>query len=182
VLTPSSTVVSFGNVAVGSSTSELVTLTNTGNENATISSITVTGHGFGESGSERVTIAPEQAVTVSLSFNPGAAGTVQGSMSVNSNASLVQVSLTGTGFQPNLQHSVALSWQASASQVLGYFIYRGTQASNLAKLNASIDGQTTYTDTTVVGGQTYLYAVTSVGTNNIESAPSVPVSITIPAQ
>ncbi len=183
-LTASSTIISFGNVAVGTSTSELVTLTNTGDANANISSISVSGKGFTESGGQQVTLAPNQSVTVSLNFNPSAAGTAQGSMSVDSNASnsLLQVSLTGTGFQPNVQHSVALSWQASTSQVLGYFVYRGTQTNNLLKLNASIDAQTSYTDSTVAGGQTYLYAVTSVGVNNVESQPSAPVSITIPAE
>jgi hypothetical protein len=132
-----------------------------------------------------VTLTPNESVTVSVNFDPASAAGVQGTLSVSSNASnpLLQIGLVGTGVAaPAVQHSVALNWQASSSQVTGYFIYRGLGQGALSKLSASVDVSTSYTDRSVAGGQTYRYAVTSVDSSNIESAQSSPISITIPSQ
>ena len=184
VLTPSSSTVSFGNVEVGTSTSQLVTLQNTGSSNVVISSVSVTGAGLSASGGTSVTLTPGNSVTVSVNFSPAAAGAVQGSLSVSSNASnsLVQVAVSGTGFVQVVQHVVNLSWQPSTSTVIGYYVYRGASADSLAKLSTAVDSNTNYADNTVASGQTYVYAVSSVDSSYVESSKSAPITVSIPSQ
>lgn len=177
-LTASSMAVSFGNVAVGSSTSELVTLTATGTDNVVIDGVTVSGKGFSTSNKSDVTLTPNQSVTVSINFEPTAAGTDTGKLTIASNGDPMQIGLTGTGVSAS-QHTVALSWQATPS-VIGYNVYRGSQASNLSKVTAALDATTSYKDTNVTNGQTYVYSVTSVDAGNVESPRSSPVTVTIP--
>jgi fibronectin type 3 domain-containing protein len=65
--------------------------------------------------------------------------------------------------------------------VAGYNIYRsGTTGGPYAKLDASTDASTSYTDSSVQAGQTYYYVTTSVGVDGIESAYSSQVSAVIP--
>jgi Abnormal spindle-like microcephaly-assoc'd, ASPM-SPD-2-Hydin len=183
-LSASSTSVSFGNVTVGTSTAQLVTLTDTGNANVSISSVSATGSEFSASGGLNAIVTPNQSVTVSVNFNPTAAGGVTGRLSISSNASNspLQVTLSGTGIAPAVQHSVTLNWQPSTSQVIGYFIYRAKASGGaLSRLNDSADASTNYTDNSVAGGQSYLYAVRSVNSNNVESADSNQVLVTIPS-
>jgi bacillopeptidase F len=52
--------------------------------------------------------------------------------------------------------------------------------SGYAKINSSPVGGLTYTDTTVVDGQTYYYVVTSVDATGDESAYSEDVQMNIP--
>jgi fibronectin type 3 domain-containing protein len=64
--------------------------------------------------------------------------------------------------------------------VVGYFVYRGAGPNpQLSKLSGAVNA-TTYTDSAVVGGQTYTYAVTAVDANNVESVLSTTVTVTIP--
>lgn len=183
-LSANSTNVNFGNVTVGMSTAQLVTLTDTGNANVSISSVSATGSGFSASGASNVILTPSQSVTVSVNFSPTAAGGVTGKLSVVSNASNspLQVALSGTGVAPTVQHSVTLTWQASTSPVIGYFVYRGTPSGGaLSRLNASAETSTSYTDGSVAGGQSYVYAVKAVDSGNVESSYSNQVSVTIPS-
>jgi hypothetical protein len=183
-LSASSTSVDFGNVTVGTSTSQLVTLTDTGSANVTISSVSATGSGFSASGASNVILTPNQSVTVSVNFSPPAAGGVTGKLSISSNASNspIQVALSGTGVTSAVQHSVTLSWQPSSSPVIGYFVYRGTSSNGtLSRLNASAQPSTSYTDRGVASGQTYLYAVRAVDSSYVESPYSNQVSVTIPS-
>src|SRR5690242_9399652 len=181
-LVPSATKVAFGRVAVGASTSQLLTLTNMGNVNVRIARVSASVKGFSVSGGSKVVLAPSQAVTVSVGFNPDIAGKAHGSLSVTSDAlgdSLVQIALSGNG-DATSKHSVALKWQASP-QAIGYFIYRGSKGSGaLSKLNVALDGSTSFIDSAVVGGETYEYAVTSVNSSNIESMASNRTTVTIP--
>ena len=183
-LSPSSTQVSFGNVAVGSSTSQLVTLTATGSTNVTISSVTESGAGFSVSGGSNVTLTPNQSVTLSVGFQPSAAGADTGTLLVSSNAanSTLQIALSGSGVAASGNHSVALSWQASTSPVVGYFVFRGSSSADLSQLNATADSATSYTDQSVANGQTYVYAVKSVNSSNAVSGLSNLVTVTIPNQ
>jgi hypothetical protein len=175
--------VNFGNVTVGTSAAQVVTLTDTGNANITISAVSAAGPGFSASGGSGVTLIPNQAVIVSVNFDPTGAGGMQGSLSISSNASnpTLQVGLLGGGIAAAVQHSVNLNWDPSASSVIGYFVYRGTTADNLVSLIATVDPVNSYTDSTVESGQTYFYAVTSVESNYAQSAQSTPISVTIPS-
>lgn len=186
-LVPSATKVDFGNIAVGASTSQLLTLTNMGNVDVTIARVSASGKGFSVSRGSKVVLAPSQAVTVSIGFSPATAGKAQGSLSVTSDAlgsGAVRIALSGSGEAASSKHSVALRWQASSSSTIGYFIYRssvGTSTGALSRLNLSLDNSTSFTDSMVVSGETYQYAVTSVDSNNVESAASNQITVKIPS-
>lgn len=93
-------------------------------------------------------------------------------------ASSANASVTVT--QP-VSHSVSLSWTETSSSVVGYYIYRGAQPTGpFNKLNSSPEPATVYTDSTVVGGQTYYYATTAVNSTGAESAYSKVAQALIP--
>jgi fibronectin type 3 domain-containing protein len=78
-------------------------------------------------------------------------------------------------------HSVALSWQADSSSVEGYNVYRsGSTSGPFSKLTSSLDGNTSYTDSTVQSGNTYFYVTTAVGNDGAESSYSNQVRASIP--
>lgn len=171
---------SFGNVTIGTaSTAQTVTVTNTGNSSLTISSI-IPSAGYSLSGGGApVTLAPSQELTLSVTFDPTAAGSANGTISIASNAtgSPAVISLSGTG----VAHSVALAWNASTSAVSGYNVYRSTvSGSAYVKLNSALVGGLTYDDGTVQSATTYYYVVTAVDSSGNESVYSNQASETIP--
>jgi len=175
---------SFGNVTTGtSSASQNVTITNTGNSSVTISQITLSGSGYSMTGgSAPVTLSPLQNLSLSVQFSPVAAGSVNGSISIVSNASgsPATVSLAGTGVAP-VQYSVALTWDASTSTVTGYNVYRSTvSGSSYAKINSSLVAALNYTDSTVQNGTTYYYVTTAVDSSGNESVYSNEASAVVP--
>jgi hypothetical protein len=175
--------VSFGNVSVGSATSTLLSLTNSGAAILNISSVSVSGNGYSVSGGSSVALMPAQSVTVSVNFVPAVTGYAAGTLSVSSNAqnSAVQVAISGTGITAQVgAHSVTLSWTPSASQVSGYYVYRSSISGGpYAKLNATLDPASSYTDAGLVSAN-YFYVVTSVDPNGVESGYSNEVAVTIP--
>ncbi len=91
---------SFGNVAVGNSNSQSISLTNSGNVTLTISQVSVTGAGYSVSGlSTSTTIAAGSNASFSVVFKPGSAATIQGSIVLTTNASPSQLTIpvSGTG-------------------------------------------------------------------------------------
>jgi len=180
----SSSTLSFGSVNVGSTGSMTSTVTNNGNSNITISGVNVSGTGFSASGlTANETLTPNQSVTVTAQFAPGAAGAVSGSVSITSNAtnSPAAIALSGTGVAVT-PRSVALSWAASSSPVSGYNVYRGTTSNGPypTKLNSSLVTTVDFTDTTVTDGTTYYYVVTSVNSSNVESVDSNQATAIVP--
>jgi hypothetical protein len=96
--TPAS--LSFGSVQVGTTQSQNETLKNSGGENLTISSATVTGAAFSYAGlSLPMTLAPNQSTTFGVSFAPQAGGSSNGSLSisVSGSSTSVDVALSGIG-------------------------------------------------------------------------------------
>jgi hypothetical protein len=182
-LTASATSLGFGSVTVGTPVTKSINLTDSGGTNITISGVSITGAAFSASGGLNATLTPNSSVTISVSFDPTAVASAQGALSISSNASnaVLSIPLTGAGTAaPAVQHSVALNWQPSASQVTGYFVYRGASLSSTSRLFVTAIAATNYTDSSVANGQTYYYAVTSVDSNNVESPPSNEISVTIP--
>jgi invasion protein IalB len=183
LLNSSSTSLSFGNVNVSSNGNQTVTLTNAGSSTITISNVTIAGAGFNVTGvSSGLMLSPGQTATLTATFSPSAAGNVTGSVAVASNAtnSPDTIALAGTGVAV-VNHSVALTWTASTSTVVGYNTYSGTASGGpYTKLTSAPVASTAYTDTTVQAGQTYYYVVTAVNSSNEESTYSVQVSATIP--
>lgn len=101
VLNPAS--VSFGNVTVGATQSQSVTLTNTGGTSATVSAATASGSGFSMTGPVvPMTLSAGQSVVLTATFKPASAGAAAGSIVVTSNAanSSLSAALTGTGTTP----------------------------------------------------------------------------------
>jgi Abnormal spindle-like microcephaly-assoc'd, ASPM-SPD-2-Hydin len=110
VLSPSSTTVSFGNVNVGSSGTQSVTVTNTGTAAVNISSAQISGTGFTVvGGNPSASVPVGQSITVQLQFAPTTHGAASGTLAVTSDASNspLSISLNGTGMQPALTISPA---------------------------------------------------------------------------
>jgi len=111
-VSPSS--ISFGPVIVGSSSQpQVITLTNPGASNLTISQMTETGSGFGFSGiTLPLTLPAGQSVSCSVTFAPQSTGAVIGGISITSvsgngkgggpkkGSSTTTVPLSGTGAAP----------------------------------------------------------------------------------
>jgi len=179
----SSTNLAFGNVNSGSSSTQNVTATNTGNASVTVSGIAENGAGFTLSGAGTpVTLTSGQAMTFGVIFSPTSAGSDTGTVMVTSTAtgSPTTIALSGTGVQTT-SHSVGLSWVASTSTVSGYNIYRSTtNGSGYAKINTGLVAGVTYNDTTVQSGTTYYYVVTAVDSTGTESSDSNQATAVIP--
>jgi len=185
-LTPSASSLSFGSVPVGSSGSGQLTVKSTGNTNTTISKVTVTGTGFVlGSSAANVILDPSQTQSYTVNFDPKAAGSLTGTLTITSNAanSPLNIPLSGTGAAAAAsKHTVALTWDRSSSSVAGYFVYRGSKPSGpFTQLNSSPESSPSYSDSAVSSGQVYYYYVTAVDSSNIQSADSNEVSVTIPA-
>jgi len=88
----------FGSIAVGSSQSKVLTLSNTGAQSLTISAATVTGTGFKVSGlSLPYSLAAGSSANMTINFSPTNAGTDTGSLAINSNASDPSIAIALSG-------------------------------------------------------------------------------------
>ena len=96
-------------------------------------------------------------------------------------AGLGEVCITG-GSGSTAPHSVTLSWTASTSSgIIGYNVYQAVASNGpFTKLTPSLVTGTTFTDTTVLAGQTYYYVATAVNSSQVESAYSTQVQATVP--
>ncbi|WP_325564988.1 choice-of-anchor D domain-containing protein [Actinospica sp.] len=98
-LTASPAQLSFGNQTVGTtSAAQAVTISNTGNAAAAISSVSA-GSPFGQTNNCGSSLAAGASCTANVTFAPTAASSASGSLTVNSNAtnSPLSVALSGTG-------------------------------------------------------------------------------------
>ena len=78
-------------------------------------------------------------------------------------------------------HVVDLQWKASKTKdVVGYNIYRGADGLYWKRINLSLNGSTTYSDSTVANSTVYYYATTAVDVHGHESIKSNIVKSTIP--
>lgn len=180
-LTISPGTLNFGNVDVGSTATQGLSLTAAGG-NVTVSSASSSNSQFTLPGTTfPLTISSGESVTLRVEFAPAKTGSDTAKLTFASNASSspsATETVSGDGVQP--QYSVSLSWNPSTSTVAGYNIYRGNTAGNYSKLNSSLNTSTNYADNTVVSGSTYYYAATSVTANGQESGYSVPLKVVIP--
>ncbi|MCU1242060.1 MAG: hypothetical protein JWO71_2786 [Candidatus Acidoferrum typicum] len=180
LLSASTNNLDFGSVLVGSSSSQGVTLTNAGNANVTISNVIVSGTGFTASGvGANTVLTPGQTAALNVTFAPSAMGSAVGAITIGSTAGGLTVTLAGSGGQLS-SHAVALNWDASTSNVIGYYVYRALPDGTYAKINSAPVVLTQYMDTQTQSGQTYTYVVTAVDANTVESDYSDPVLATIP--
>ncbi len=170
----------FGKVAVGDKKGKNVTLT-AGDSSITVASADWSGEGFSISGIVfPVTVPAGQSVNFKVLFEPHQAGNSTGNIRLVSNASnSPSAAFSGHG-EPTGRHSVTLAWAPTAAAV-GYNIYRGPAENGpFAKMNTSPHPKSTFTDASVVGGQTYFYRTTSVNKGGRESNYSNQVRVEIP--
>ena len=93
----------FGNVVVGSISTQIVTLSNSGNGGLTVSPPQVTGSDFSVNGLMfPLKLGPGQSSNLSVAFAPKSVASETGSISITSDASAspVTVNLSGSGFTP----------------------------------------------------------------------------------
>lgn len=135
------TSVPFGNVFINTTATQYLTLTSTGTVPVTINCAALTGAGFTMSGATLpVTLNPNQAVTLSVQFDPAVMGPASGQLTITSTSSTnptATVGLSDTG-EP---HEVDLSWGApgsSADPVLGYNVYRSPSGSSTYQRLSSV--------------------------------------------
>jgi hypothetical protein len=179
--TPSS--LGFGSQVLNTPATQTTKITNTGTVAIAITQDTIAGSGFSVGITTPINLNPAQSVNVPVVFNPGAAGTVNGSLVLMSNGTTVlSIPLAGTGLAP-LAHSVDIAWDASSSAALqGYNVYRSTVSGGPYTKISPVLGASAllFTDTTPVSGKQYFYVVTSMDTSGAESAASTQVAVTIP--
>jgi cytochrome c len=181
-----------GNAVVGTSRSQSGTLTAIG-ASVTVSSVDPGSSEFSiRSLSLPLTIAAGQSANFTVAFTPQTSGvaSVTGSFTSNASNSPMIATFTGTGTgtgtgTPAVAHTVSLSWTASiSSNVAGYNIYRAIYNSACglySKINSGLNATTTYTDTSVGGGQTYCYVTTAVDSSTVESGYSNAAEAMIPS-
>jgi hypothetical protein len=97
--------INFGNVNLGTNSSQTLTLTNTMSATLSISKVSATGTGYSASGiTLPLTLAPGKQVTLKVIFAPTVMGTAAGSVTITSNASNpnLAVALSGVGMTPQI--------------------------------------------------------------------------------
>jgi len=180
-VTPAS--LSFGSITTGTSTTQSVTVTNSGNGGVTLSQISENGAGFSVAGiTVPLTLAAGQSTSFNVTFDPASAGNLSGSVTVTSNAanSPQAIALAGTGTAA-ASYSVNLTWTPSSSSYSGFNVYRGAQSGGpYSKINSGLIATPSYTDTNCSSAGTYYYVATEVDTTGAESTYSSPASAIVP--
>ena len=183
-LSINATSVSFGNVSLNTPSTQSLTLSSTGSGPVTVNSASVSGTGYSISGlTLPATINPGNSATLNVQFDPTAAGTDTGQVTISSNSSTNPnpvIALSGTGVAPH----VSLTWTApsgSSDPISGYKVYRApSTSSSFTLLNSQTTPNLSYSDMSVQAGTTYQYYVTAVDSSGAESTPSNTASIAVP--
>jgi len=184
-LTLSTTSVAFGNVDLNTPSTQTVTLTSSGTAAVTVSAVGASGAGFSVSGvTTPLTLNPGNTATLDVEFDPTTSGSASGTATVTNNGSggTATVVLTGTGQAAS--YEVELSWDApsgSSDPVSGYDVYRSVSGSTSYQMvNPSLCTGTSFTDTSVTDGTSYVYYVVSVDSEGNQSTPSNTYTASIP--
>jgi hypothetical protein len=182
----------FGTRTVKSSTSQSVTLKNTGNIALSISSVGVASSAFSTSGlAKGVSLSPDQQVEFQVWFHPTVAGNSSSAITVGTSSLPTSVKLGVAGSATNStatspssvsSHFVTLNWDPSTSTVAGYHIYRGESSNGpFERITSSVLGSLNYRDSRVQPGGHYYYVVTAVEADGSESTYSNEVAADIPS-
>jgi hypothetical protein len=138
-LSVSPTSLSFGSATVGTSTSQVITISSTGNSGVSVSQIVVSGTAYSVTDvTMPISLSAGQSISFTVVFAPLSAGSLPGSISIVSTATNfpLTIALSGSGVQA-ASHSVGLTWSDSSTGVAGYNIYRGTTSGGpYAKVNS----------------------------------------------
>ena len=159
-VTPSS--VSFGSVAVGSPNSQTIQLTNSGTGVLTISQVSVSGAGYNMSAlSLPLSLNPSQSTTFNAVFAPASAGSVNGSISIVSNA-------------PNSRAVIGLSGSGVASSQLLSF---STTSLAFGNVNTGSSATQTITVTNAGNSTVTISSIAEMGAGFTLSAVGTPVTL-----
>jgi hypothetical protein len=140
-LTASPTSLSFGSETTGgTSAAQTVTIDNTGNAAATISSVS-TGTGFAQTNTCGSTLAAGASCTASVTFDPTAAQAYSADLTVSSNAtnSTLTVPLTGTG-TGSTTTNLALNKSITASSYTQTYVPANADDGNVNTYWESVNG------------------------------------------
>jgi hypothetical protein len=182
----------FGAVAVHGTSTQTVTLKNTGNVPLTINSVALPNSAFSATGlSSGVSLAPGQSLEFKLAFRPTGSGSVSGTLSIGSSSltSPVKLALAGSGTtstptsapSTSTAHTVSLAWSPSTSSVIGYHVYRGISSGGpYSRVSTSAVGGLDFSDATVPAGGRYYYVVTAQDSAGSESPFSNEAAIDFP--
>ena len=178
-VTPGS--MSFSSVTIGTTKTQSGSVTASGGS-VTLSSASSSNSVFTLGGlTLPVTLAAGQSVPFTVTFAPTTSGTASANISFFTSTSTSALE-TASGSGATIQHTVALSWNASTStSIAGYNVYRGTVSGGpYSKINSVLDPSMSYSDSTVQSGQTYYYVTTAVDSAGVESSYSSGVQAVIP--
>lgn len=173
-LTISPALVNFGDVTLGSTGIQAITMS-ASEASVTVESDSSSSSQFVlEGASFPFTIPAGQSMSFKVAFTPSRTGTSYCSLSFTSNASDSHTSESLTGLGTPQIFSVNLYWNAS-NDVVGYNVYRSLNADGkYYRINPTLEPTTAYTDSTVASGHTYYYEATSVNSSGQESSRSTP--------
>lgn len=160
-LTPSSA--NFGSVTVGATNSQTIQIRNTGNGVLTITQANVTGTGFSVAGlTLPLSINPGLTSTFNAQYQPPAAGSASGSISLVSNAAVSPsvVTLTGTG--------------VAATQTLSL----STTSLSFGNVNTGTSSTQTVSVTNTGNANVQISQITVAGAGYSLSGASAPISLT----
>jgi hypothetical protein len=137
-LTPNPASIGFGNETLGKTATVSETVTNTGGSTITISQVAASGTGFSFSGiTTPLSLPSGQGATFNVSFDPSAAGSASGSLTITSTASnpSLSIPLSGMGVAPVGTLSATPSTVAIGSVIVGL---TGSGSGSLAATVASV--------------------------------------------
>ena len=153
-LSISATSVSFDNVEVNTTATQLVTLTSTGTAPVTTSAATLTGVGFTQSGATfPVILNPGQTATLKVQFHPATTGEVTGQLTIVSNSSTGATAVIGlSGNVTPVLNALSCSFTSMTGLVmdactvtLNAAAPNGGQSVSLTSSNAAVTLPTTVT-------------------------------------
>lgn len=114
-LSASAAALSFSSVPLGSSATQAITLTNTGNIALSIGGVQVSGN-FKQTNNCSATLSAGSSCTVNVVFTPTATGSLNGSLVITNTAGILQsITLSGTGVDFSLSASQSSDSQTGSS-------------------------------------------------------------------
>jgi hypothetical protein len=192
VLSANSTSVSFGNVVVGSTATQSVTVTNTGTATVNVSAATITGAAYTVMGGDPTGSIPVgQSITVKIQFAPTTTGAISGSIVITSTAAnpTLTIPLSGSGVTTQAQLTISPSPVAFNSVNVGSNSTQTVTLTNAGNAALNITGVsitgTGYTmnltaPTTISAGANSKFTVTFTPTSSGSAAGSVSITSNAP--
>jgi hypothetical protein len=171
-ITPNPSTLNFGNISVGTSLTQPVTLTNSGGSKVTITQASLSGTGFAFSGlTYPMTLAVGQSVTGHVTFAPQASGIDSGMVSISFSAQ----NRRHSGLTTSNTVTLLLSGTGTTSGQLA------TAPTSLAFGNVQVGSSQTMTETlTNSGGSSVtISAASTTGSGFNASGLSLPITLSV---